>query len=73
VLPGVDPLAEAFDEPEGAVEQAERLLGVPADRTLRTMLAHGYPEESRPSSAGVPGRARKPVTEFAHEEHHGQR
>ena len=98
VLPGVDPLAEAFDEgrlaerimlaalgrgvgsciawfdePEGAVEQAERLLGVPVDRTLRTVLALGYPEESRPSSAAKSGRARKSVTEFVHEERYGQR
>jgi len=98
VLPGVDPLTEAFDEgrlterimlaalgrgvgsciawfdePEGAIERARRLLGVPPDRTLRTVLALGYPEDRRVSSAGNPGPARKPVAAFVHDEHYGRR
>jgi nitroreductase len=48
----------------GAAQQVKALLGVPAERSLRTLVSLGYPTEtgSRPKSA--PGAARRPLDEI---------
>jgi nitroreductase len=48
----------------GATQQVKAMLGVPAERSLRTLVSLGYPTEtgSRPKSA--PGAARRPLDEI---------
>lgn len=51
-------------------EGAKELLGVPAERTVRTILSIGYPD---PALAAEPKRrgARKPLGDFVHHERYG--
>ena len=49
---------------------AKRILGIPADRKVRTAVSFGYP---RPAAADAPAKraeGRKPLTELVHEEHY---
>jgi len=60
----------------GPVDTARELLGVPAERVLRTAVCVGYPAEHGASDAVV-GKSlplgRKPLAEFVHFEHYGRR
>jgi nitroreductase len=55
----------------GGRDAAKALLGVPRERTVRTAISLGYPDESvrRPHTGR--GRARKPLSEIVHEERYG--
>jgi nitroreductase len=45
---------------------AKRILGVPANRTLRTAISFGYPDESARRARPKPPTARKPLSELVH-------
>ncbi len=62
-----------FDEPPGADEAAKAILGIPAERTLRTVLALGYPQAGGARAESKPASTRKPLIEFVFEERYGQR
>jgi nitroreductase len=49
---------------------AKEILGIPGDRTVRTTISLGYPDEEARRRRG--GRARKPLSEIVHEERYGQ-
>lgn len=54
-------------QPEQNVERARRLLHVPPERGLRTLLSLGYPADARAVRAGLPGvvePGRKPMDDF---------
>ena len=53
---------------EGRVEATE-ILGIPEDRTVRTAISLGYPDEE--ARRRRPGQARKPLSEIVHEERYG--
>jgi nitroreductase len=48
---------------------AREILGIPEDRTVRTAISLGYPEEGARRRRA--GRARKPLSEIVHEERYG--
>ena len=48
---------------------AKEILGAPQDRTVRTAISLGYPDES--ARRQRPGPARKPLSEIVHEERYG--
>ena len=50
-------------------ESAREILGIPEDRTVRTVISLGYPEEGARRRRA--GRARKPLSEIVHEERYG--
>jgi nitroreductase len=47
-------------------DEAKRMLGIPPERTVRTVLSLGYPGEARRHPRT--GQARKPLSEIIHEE-----
>jgi nitroreductase len=55
-------------QPEANAERAKRLLGVPIERGLHTVLALGYPADPRALRLELEGveRGRKTMAEFAH-------
>ncbi len=53
----------------GGREAARDLLGVPAERTVRTAISLGYPDEAARRSSGGP--ARKPLSEISYEKRYG--
>lgn len=66
-------------QPEPNVQRARELLGVPAQRGLRTAISLGYPADENalrrsqePNAAGVPV-GRKPMQEFVSWERFGRR
>jgi len=69
---GVGSCIAWFDEPAGADEVAKAILGVPPERTFRTVVAFGYPREDG-SPAKKAGAARKPLDAFVFEERYGRR
>jgi nitroreductase len=48
---------------------AKEILGVPENRTVRTAISLGYPDEGARRRRA--GRARKPLSEIVHEERYG--
>jgi nitroreductase len=52
----------------GAREEASALLGVPADRIVRTVLAIGYPDEEARRARPKRAHPRKEIAEFVHVE-----
>ena len=54
----------------GGRDEAKRLLGIPSDRTVRTVISLGYPDQDARSGRGAP--SRKPLSEIAHEERYGR-
>jgi nitroreductase len=48
---------------------AKEILGIPENRTVRTVISLGYPEEGARRRRA--GRARKPLSEIVHEERYG--
>jgi nitroreductase len=55
-------------QPEANAERAKRLLGIPMQRGVHTVLALGYPADPRALRLELGGveRGRKPMPEFAH-------
>jgi nitroreductase len=56
-----------------AREAAARLLGVPEDRLLRSLVAIGHPAPEAEGPRSQPGTARLPVDELVHRERWGAR
>jgi nitroreductase len=56
---------------DGAAEDAKRILGIPAERFVRTAISIGYPEDELPGSGSRSGR--KPLGELVHRERYGTR
>jgi nitroreductase len=50
------------------VAAAKSLLGIPAERRLRTLLSLGYPDEAAQRARPKSPQARKPMREIVHEE-----
>jgi nitroreductase len=50
------------------VAAAKTILGIPAERRLRTLLSLGYPDEAAQRARTKPAQARKPLREIVHEE-----
>jgi nitroreductase len=48
----------------GAVSQVKALLGVPGDRTVRTLVSLGYPTATGARPKSAPGAARRPLDEM---------
>jgi len=51
-------------------ETAKSLLGIPADRRVRTAVSLGYPAPPAPDAPPKRTDSRKPLTELVHEEHY---
>ncbi|HEY7033635.1 MAG TPA: nitroreductase family protein [Thermomicrobiales bacterium] len=49
-------------------DEVKRVLGIPADRIVRTVLAIGYPDEAARRALPKPSGFRKPIAEFVHQE-----
>jgi nitroreductase len=49
---------------------AKRLLGIPAERRVRTAISLGYPKEDTSGAPPKRGDGRKPQSELVHEEHY---
>ncbi len=52
-------------------DAARDLLGVPPEKTVRTAISLGYPDESSSRPRKGPKAARKPLSEIVHEERYG--
>lgn len=58
-------VGSCIDWPVGdGVAAAKALLGVPAERRLKTILSLGYPDEAAQRARPKPPQARKPLTEI---------
>lgn len=53
-------------------DAAKELLGIPQERVVRTAISLGYPDEASRRPRSPAGPARKPLSEFVHEERYGQ-
>lgn len=53
---------------EQGPEQAKKLLGIPQERLVRTLLSFGYPDEEARRARPRPAQARKPASEIVHME-----
>jgi nitroreductase len=51
-------------------DAAKEMLGIPENRTVRTTISLGYPDEE--ARRRRTGRGRKPLSEIVHEERYGQ-
>jgi nitroreductase len=52
---------------------AKTILGIPAERLVRTAISVGYPDEAAQRARPKPPQARKPLAELVYEERYGQR
>ncbi len=52
----------------GGGDQVKDLLGIPAERTVRTVLSFGYPDEAARAARPKRDQPRKPLAELVHEE-----
>jgi nitroreductase len=52
------------------VTEAKKILGIPEDRLVRTVISFGYPDEEARRARPKPAQARKPMTNIVHEEHY---
>jgi nitroreductase len=50
---------------------AKSLLGIPPERTVRTVLSLGFPDEEARRAQPKRAQARKPLAEIVHEERYG--
>jgi len=55
----------------GAAAQVKELLGVPEDRTVRTLVSLGYPTSTGARPKSAPGAARRPLAEMVRYEQFG--
>jgi nitroreductase len=53
---------------DSAADEAKRLLGVPAERLLRTIVSLGVIDEAGYAGRARPAQARKPAAEVVHQE-----
>jgi nitroreductase len=53
--------------------EAQRLLGVPGEMTLRTVVSIGWPDELGRRRKATRGEARKPLSDLVHRNRWGQR
>ena len=53
----------------GGRDEAKKLLGIPEERTVRTVISLGYPDEEARRGRGAP--SRKPLAEILHKERYG--
>lgn len=51
---------------------AKSILGIPAERLVRTVISVGFPDEVAQRARPKPPQARKPLSELAHAERYGQ-
>jgi nitroreductase len=51
---------------------AKDMLGIPAERLVRTVLSLGYPDQDAQRARPKPPQARKPLAELVHYEHYGR-
>ena len=54
-------------------ETAKQILGIPAERLVRTVISLGYPDEEARRARSKPAQPRKPLAELVHEERYGPR
>lgn len=54
-------------------DAAREILGIPPERTVRTAISLGYPDETLRRPRTGRGAARKPLSEIVHVERYGQR
>lgn len=66
-------LASGMAWVSGGEDEAKRLLGIPPERRLRTVVAIGHPDEAGSRRKAAPGSARRPLAETVHYERWGQR
>jgi nitroreductase len=52
---------------------AKDILGIPADRLVRTAISIGYPDQEAQRARPKPAQARKPMAELVSDERYGQR
>lgn len=57
----------------GGQATAKRILGIPEERLVRTVLSLGYPDEEAHRARPKRPQARKPLGEIVHVERYGQR
>lgn len=57
----------------GGQATAKRILGIPEERLVRTVLSLGYPDDEAHRARPKRPQARKPLGEIVHLERHGQR
>jgi nitroreductase len=50
-------------------DEAKRILGVPPERLLRTIMSIGYVDTAERSKRNRPDQPRKPLADFLHTEH----
>jgi nitroreductase len=53
------------------VAAAKTILGIPAERLVRTAISLGYPDEAARRARQKPAQARKPAVEIVHTERYG--
>jgi nitroreductase len=53
---------------DSAADEAKRMLGVPPERLLRTVMSIGYPDAAGHSKRTRPAQPRKPLSEIVHNE-----
>ena len=53
---------------EQGAKEVKTLLGIPAERRVRTIISLGYPDVEAHSTRPHPTQARKPLAELVHEE-----
>ena len=53
-------------------DTVKRLLGIPSERTVRTVISFGYPDAAARQARSKRPEARKPLAEIAHEERFGE-
>jgi nitroreductase len=56
----------------GGPAAAKQILGIPAQRLVRTAISLGYPDEAAQRARPKPAQARKPLAELVHWERYGQ-
>lgn len=57
----------------GGREETKRILGVPGERLVRTVLSLGHPDRDPPRGISALPPGRKPMAELLHEERYGRR
>ena len=53
---------------DGAAEEAKRILGIPRERLLRTIMSIGFPDAEGHRQRTRPAQPRKPLSDIVHHE-----